>query len=171
MINDQGHLLRAIQIAGDNVARGGEPFGAVLVRGDDIVAEGVNETYIAHDPTAHAEIQALRNASRAQQTARHPDTTMYASGIPCAMCLAAMITAGVQRIVYCADDDAGAPYGWATAHLYARMQRPFGDQGITVTHLPLAENHAVFEAWHARFGRGPNDALQAPPEQTASGLA
>ncbi|HLQ85293.1 MAG TPA: nucleoside deaminase [Salinisphaeraceae bacterium] len=161
-LDDKDYLLQAIRIAGANVARGGQPFGAILVRHGEILAEGVNETYLEHDPTAHAEIQALRNASRLQQSSNHPGTTMYASGIPCAMCMAAMIAAGVDRVVYCADDAEGGPYGWATAHLYERMQRPFGEQGIAVQHLPLPEKRAVFEAWQSRHGYGPNDSLQSP---------
>ncbi len=159
-MNDKDYLMQSIRIAEENVARGGQPFGAVLVRDGQVLAEGVNETYIDHDPTAHAEIQALRNASRQWRESSHPGTTMYASGIPCAMCMSAMIAAGVDRVVYCAGDDAGAPYGWSTAHLYERMQRQFGDQGITVEHMPLPDKQPVFEAWKERFGMGPNDGLK-----------
>ncbi len=159
-MQDKDYLMQAIRIAGENVTRGGEPFGAVLVHNEQVLAEGVNETYIAHDPTAHAEIQALRNASRKHATSSHKDTTMYASGIPCAMCMSAMIAAGVRRVVYCADDTEGAPYGWSTQHLYARMQKDFGEQGVIIEHMPLAENRPVFEAWKQRFGLGSNDNMK-----------
>ena len=157
-MNDKHYLLRSIQIAEENVARGGQPFGAVLVRDGQVLAEGVNETYIAHDPTAHAEIQALRNASQTEQSSSHPGTTMYASGIPCPMCMAAMIAAGVDRVVYCADDAEGGPFGWSTQAFYQQMQQDFGRQGVKMEHMPLPEKRAVYQAWQERFGQGPSKA-------------
>lgn len=154
-MNDKHYLLRSIQIAKENVDRGGQPFGAVLVRNDQVLAEGVNETYIAHDPTAHAEIQALRNASQTFKSSQHTGSTMYASGIPCPMCMAAMIAADVERVVYCADDKEGAPFGWSTQAFYQKMRQDFGQQGVKVEHLPLAEKRQVYEDWQARFGQGP----------------
>lgn len=153
-MNDKHYLLRSIQIAAENVARGGQPFGAVLVRDGQVLAEGVNETYLAHDPTAHAEIQALRNASQAVKSSHHAGSTMYASGIPCPMCMAAMIASGVERVVYCADDKQGQPFGWSTESFYKKMQQDFGKQGVKMEHLPLPEKRQVYETWQARFGQG-----------------
>ena len=120
-MNDKHYLLRSIQIAEENVARGGQPFGAVLVRDGQVLAEGVNETYIAHDPTAHAEIQALRTASQNVKSSSHAGSTMYASGIPCPMCMAAMIASGVERVVYCAEGAAGCD------HVRVTVKRTGGD--------------------------------------------
>lgn len=149
---DEQMIHQAVTLALTNVDKGGEPFGAVLTRGEDIVAEGVNEAYIDHDLTAHAEIQALRHAGKAWRMAQHPNTTMYASGKPCAMCMAAMLQAGVSRIVFAADDDLGGPYGFSTADLYRQMQGDFGHQGIDVVHLPHPESREAFERFQARQG-------------------
>jgi tRNA(Arg) A34 adenosine deaminase TadA len=79
---------------------------------------------------------------------------MYASGIPCPMCMAAMIASGVERVVYCADDEEGEPFGWSTESFYKKMQQDFGKQGVKMEHLPLPEKRKVYEAWQARFGNG-----------------
>lgn len=159
-MSDQQFMQRAIELAHENVKKGGEPFGAVLVRDGQVVAEGVNETYKEHDSTAHAEIQALRNASKEHGVVRHFGTVMYASGIPCAMCMAAMIQAGVDKVIYCAGDDMGQAYGWSTEHLYKRMQGALGEQGIEVVHMPNPDKLLVFEAYKERFGLGENEHMK-----------
>ncbi|WNK20986.1 nucleoside deaminase [Halomonas piscis] len=149
---DEQMIHQAVTLALTNADKGGEPFGAVLTRGTEIVAEGVNDAHIDHDLTAHAEIQALRHAGKAQRQASHTGTTMYASGKPCAMCMAAMIQAGVARIVFAADDDLGGPYGFSTESLYRQMQGNFGHQGIDVVHLPHPESREAFERYQALLG-------------------
>lgn len=151
-MTDRDMVARALRLAERNVSAGGQPFGAVLTRGDVILAEAVNETHLDFDPTAHAEVQALRRASSVLQSPDLSGTTMYASGRPCAVCMAAMIHAGVTRVVYCAGEEAGAPFGWSTARLYERMARPFGEQGIEVEHLPLPDGTDAFAQWKDRFG-------------------
>lgn len=146
---DEQMMARAVELATNNVDKGGEPFGAVMTRGQEVVAEGVNEAYIDHDPTAHAEIQALRAAGKAQGQTSHPGTTVYASGKPCAMCMAAMIMAGVTRIVFASDDDEGGPFGFSTQALYKKMQGEFGQQGVTVEHQPHPKARDAFERFQA----------------------
>lgn len=157
---DLDYLNTTITLARENVARGGQPFGALLVQDGKVLSEGVNESYIEHDCTAHAEIQALRNAGKQHHTSSFVGSTMYASGKPCAMCMAAMIQAGVSKLVYCADDDVGEDYGWSTEYLYERMQRDFGSQGIETTHLPLDEKTQVFELYKAQHGKGNNEQMK-----------
>ena len=159
-MNDKDYISRSVELAIKNVEEGGQPFGAVLVRNGEVLSEGVNQTHIDCDPTAHAKIQALRNASRSLRTPELSDTTMYASGIPCAVCMAAMINAGVTRVVYCADDVAGGPYGWSTEHLYRRMQHQLGEQGVEVVHLPVDNQIEPLENWKKKFGLGMNDKLK-----------
>lgn len=159
-MSDLDYIKTTIELARDNVARGGQPFGALLVRDGVVLAEGVNESYIDHDATAHAEIQAIRNAGKQHKATSFSGATMYASGKPCAMCLAAMIQVGVAKLVYCADDDVGEGYGWSTEYLYARMQRGFGHQGIATTHLPLDEKTHVFELYKEKHGNGSNEQMK-----------
>jgi len=160
-MSDLNYIKATIQLAEDNVARGGQPFGAILTtKIGTVLAEGVNESYIDNDCTAHAEIQALRNAGKQHKTTSFAGATMYASGKPCAMCMAAMIQAGVNKVVYCADDDVGESYGWSTEYLYERMQRNFGEQGVEVVHVPLDEKTAVFEQYQDKHGKGSNEQMK-----------
>ncbi|MBO1519633.1 nucleoside deaminase [Oceanisphaera pacifica] len=159
-MSDVDFIKTTIELARDNVARGGQPFGALLVQDGKVLSEGVNESYIDHDCTAHAEIQAIRNAGKQHQTSSFVGSTMYASGKPCAMCMAAMIQAGVSKLVYCAGDDVGESYGWSTEYLYERMQRDFGNQGIDTTHLPLDEKTQVFELYKEQHGKGNNEQMK-----------
>ena len=143
-MNDKILMQRAVDLACQSVAQGGEPFGAVLVQDGIVLAEAMNQAHIDHDPTAHAEIQALRTASREQARFTHPGSIMYASGKPCPMCMAAMVNAGVERVVFCADDKIGGPFGYSTEAGYARMQQDFGAQGAMVEHLPMPEQTKPF---------------------------
>lgn len=155
-MNDLDFIKMTVELARNNVVQGGQPFGAVLVHDGHILADGVNETYKDHDPTAHAEIQAIRNASKQHAKTLFPGTTMYASGKPCAMCMAAMIQAGVSRLVYCAGDDVGEEYGWSTEYLYLRMQNEFGKQGVETVHIHLDDKKEIFESWKDKYGLGNN---------------
>lgn len=96
----------------EEARRAGEvPIGAVLVRGGEELARGHNAPIGTHDPTAHAEVVALRRAARSEETYRLPDTTLYATIEPCAMCLGAALHARVARIVYGAPDPKGGAAG------------------------------------------------------------
>lgn len=159
-MSDLEFINTTIELARDNVVRGGQPFGALLVLDGKVLAEGVNESYIDHDCTAHAEIQAIRNAGKRHNTSSFVGSTMYASGKPCAMCMAAMIQAGVSKLVYCAGDEVGEAFGWSTEFLYERLQRDFGSQGIETTHLPLDEKTRVFEQYQAKLGQGSNEQMK-----------
>lgn len=131
-------LVQAIELARRNVEeRGGRPFGAVLVRDGAVIATGVNEMGATGDPTAHAELQAIRAAAQALGALRLDGCTVYASGHPCPMCLAAMAMTGVTAVYYAHSNDEGAPYGLSTAGVYAELAKPLADQAMTSRHLPV----------------------------------
>ena len=107
--SDLEFMRRALELAGQAEARGEVPVGAVLVRDDTILGEGFNQPIGAHDPTAHAEIEALRAAGRMAVGYRLTDTTLYVTLEPCLMCAAAIVHARVRRVVFGAwDPKAGA---------------------------------------------------------------
>ena len=114
-------LQEAIRLAADNRTRGGRPFGAVLAIGGEIVATGVNGINQSHDPTSHAELEALRAAGQRLGRADLSGSEMYASGHPCPMCLAAMIMAGVGTVYYAFDNQDAAPYGLSSEATYQRL--------------------------------------------------
>jgi tRNA(adenine34) deaminase len=98
--SDVGFMHRALELAGIARAGGEVPVGAVLVLGGRIVAEGANRPIAAQDPTAHAEIEALRAGGRALGSYRLTDTTLYVTLEPCAMCASAIVHARVRRLVF-----------------------------------------------------------------------
>ena len=107
---DDEAFMKAALAEANIAARVGEvPVGAVIVRGGDIIGRGLNRPVQDHDPTAHAEIVAIRSASVSEQNYRLPDTTLYVTLEPCAMCVGAMLHARVSRLVFGAyDPKAGA---------------------------------------------------------------
>lgn len=107
--SDVDFMHRALELAEDARAAGEVPVGAVVVLDGRIVAEGANRPIVSDDPTAHAEVEALRAAGRALRTYRLTDTTLYVTLEPCAMCASAIIHARVRRLVFGAwDPRAGA---------------------------------------------------------------
>jgi tRNA(adenine34) deaminase len=107
--SDIDFMQRALELSVAAESTGEVPVGAVLVRGDEIIAEGSNRPIASNDPTAHAEIVALRAGGRALGSYRLTDTTLYVTLEPCAMCAAAIVHARVRRLVFGAwDPRAGA---------------------------------------------------------------
>lgn len=104
-IDSKKHLMqRALELAQRAADEGEVPVGAVLVKDGEIIGEGYNQPIAKHDPTAHAEIQALRAAAKHLNNYRLPDTTLYVTLEPCAMCAGAIIHARVGKVVYGASD-------------------------------------------------------------------
>src|SRR5450432_4500348 len=116
MPGDADYMLRALELARDAQAAGEVPVGAVLVRDTAVIATGANRPIGACDPTAHAEIEALRVAARALGSYRLNDTTLYVTLEPCVMCAAALVHARVRRVVFGAfDPHAGGAGGLTDA--------------------------------------------------------
>jgi tRNA(adenine34) deaminase len=97
-------MARALRLARDAAAAGEVPIGAVITRGGKVLAEAANEREGRPDPTAHAELIAIRDAARSLGGWRLPDTTLYVTLEPCAMCAGAIVLARIPRVVYAADD-------------------------------------------------------------------
>lgn len=145
-------LTQAVDLALRNVVeRRGRPFGAVLVKDGDALSTGVNEVLATGDPSAHAEMQAIRSACRRLGLVRLDGAVMVASGHPCPMCLAAMYLVGIREVL-CALSLADAePYGLSTADIYADLARPPNDRLVQVKHSPLPlEGRHPYEAWQKR---------------------
>lgn len=112
MTNDEKFMIKAIELAEQAVARGNEPFGAVLVRGDRIVFSNENQIYTKTDPTFHAEAGLLRRFCNETQITDLSDYTLYSNCEPCLMCCGAMVWTKLGRLVYGASDiDLGAILG------------------------------------------------------------
>jgi len=132
---DEQFMRRAIELARQAEAAGEVPVGALIVRGDEIIAEGFNCPITTHDPTAHAEMIALRAAAARSDSYRLLDTTLYVTLEPCAMCAGAMVHARVQRLVYAASD----PRAGAAGSIFNVVQNPVLNHRLEVEAGVLGE--------------------------------
>ena len=152
MTNDNDakkYLLESIRLAMDNVRqRKTWPFGAVIVRGGEVVAEAVNEVDSLCDPSAHAEMQAVRAAARSLKTTDLSGCTVYASGYPCSMCLSAMYLSGVEAVYYAYSNEDGEPYDLSAAKGYVELAKPVAEREMKLISLPVrADGEDLYEAW------------------------
>lgn len=152
MSQTQRFLCEAIALASANMEKGGRPFGAVVVRDGAVIATGVNEILATNDPTAHAELMALRAAGRKLGSPNLAGSAVYASGHPCPMCMAAMRLSGVSEVYYAYSNEDGAPYGLSTAAIYADLARPFSEQTMKISHVPVRRDGEadLYAAWKQR---------------------
>ena len=148
-------LERAIALGVANVARGGGPFGAVVAAGERIVAEGANRVTASCDPTAHAEIVAIREAGRALGRFSLEGLTLYASCEPCPMCLAACYWARLDRVVFAADRFDARAAGFDDADIYAELARPPDARRLPLRRVDVADRLAPFAAWRDAAARTP----------------
>jgi tRNA(Arg) A34 adenosine deaminase TadA len=128
-------------------AGAGGPFGAVIVKDGRIIAEGWNQVTSANDPTAHAEIMAIRNACAALGTFQLPGCSIYASCEPCPMCLGAIYWARLERIYYANTRAEAARIGFDDALIYNEIALPPEARRIPATRLLAEEAMAAFRAW------------------------
>ncbi|MFW5832472.1 MAG: nucleoside deaminase [Pseudomonadota bacterium] len=154
-MDDAALLQRAIDLAVANVTAGGGPFGAVVVKDGRIVAEGGNRVTADLDPTAHAEIQAIRAACRALGTFSLEGCVLYSSCEPCPMCLAAAHWARLDRVVFAADRHDAAAADFDDAVLYDEVARPLEARRLTIRQLRLPTADAPFAAWRAQANKTP----------------
>lgn len=141
-------LRRAIARAVKNVASGkGGPFGAVIVRGGKVLAEAGNTVFATNDPTAHAELNAIRAACQELAAFRLDGCTLYTSSEPCPMCLAACYWSHLDRIYYAAGAEDAARAGFDDAFLYRELTLPAGERSLPLKQILREEAQACFAAW------------------------
>jgi tRNA(Arg) A34 adenosine deaminase TadA len=146
--DDHRHLARAVALSREHMEAGeGGPFGAVIARHGKVLAEGWNQVTSSNDPTAHAEVVAIRRACAAVDTFALEGAVLYASCEPCPMCLAAAYWARISRIVYANTRDQAAAIGFDDAFIYDEMPKPPSQRILPMQHAPSEEAEAVFRAW------------------------
>lgn len=147
-------MRRAISLALKNVHSGhGGPFGALVVQGEQVIAEGVNRVTSANDPTAHAEIVAIREACRALNTFQLTGCALYCSCEPCPMCFGAIYWARLSHVFYASSAADAAQAGFDDAFIYAQLQRPGPERQIPMAQILRDESLAIFAAWKEQPGR------------------
>ncbi len=148
MADDDRFLARAVELAATGSERGdGGPFGAVIVRAGKIVGEGWNRVVAGKDPTAHAEIGAIRAACAALGGFHLPGCTLYASSEPCPMCLAAAYWARIDRIVFANSRAEAAAIGFCDDDLYSELGRDLTARRIAMEHRPLPAALEPLRRW------------------------
>ena len=131
----------------------GGPFGAVVVRNGEIVARGFNNVLISKDPTAHAEVDAIRKASEALDTFDLSDCELYTSCEPCPMCLGAIYWARFRKVYYGNTRQDAANIGFDDALIYEEIGKPLAERKIPMQQLLPGEARKVFEAWEQNADR------------------
>jgi tRNA(Arg) A34 adenosine deaminase TadA len=148
------HLRRAIALAQENILAGrGGPFAAVIVRNGEIVAEGANSVTSSNDPTAHGEVNAIRNACRTLGTFSLAGCEIYTSCEPCPMCLAAIYWARLGAIYYGSNQLDAAKAGFDDAFLYEEVRKENDGRSIPAQQLLQAEAWAAFATWQTLPGK------------------
>lgn len=151
---DLHHLRRAIALSrGKMLAGAGGPFGAIVARGDEVLAEGWNQVTTHCDPTAHAEVVALRGAAARLQQFSLAGCVLYTSCEPCPMCLAAAYWARIDRIVFAATRADAAAGGFDDAFLYEELARPLAQRQLPMAQALHDEAAEVFTDWLAKPDR------------------
>lgn len=142
------HMRRAIALAEEalHADRGG-PFGAVVVRNGAVVGEGVNLVISSHDPTAHAEIVAIRAACKALDSFSLAGCDIYTSCEPCPMCLAAIYWARIGHVYYANARTDAARIGFDDDHIYREVALPPEARSLPMTRMLAGEAAAAFEEW------------------------
>jgi tRNA(Arg) A34 adenosine deaminase TadA len=155
MKNDRALLQRAIKIAGDGIKVGGGPFGAVITKNGKVISESNNMVVLSHDPTAHAEVLAIREAASALKSHDLSDCTIYTSCEPCPMCLGAIYWSGIKRVVYASDRHAAAESGFSDKFIYNEIILDPSERKVIFEHIPDAGGEEVFRKWDEFEGKIP----------------
>lgn len=153
-MQDAGFLREAIALARQHMLAGeGGPFGAVIVRDGGIIARGWNLVTTTNDPTAHAEVVAIREACARLGTFRLDGCVLYASCEPCPMCLAAAYWSRVSRLVFAASREDAAAAGFDDDFLYRELPLPVSSRQLPTTQSLREEARKVFREWLAKPDR------------------
>lgn len=141
-------MQQAIELATENVLHGrGGPFGAVVVKDDQVIATGTNQVTATNDPTAHAEVTAIRNACQVLGTYQLTGCDVYTSCEPCPMCLAALYWSRCRAIYYGNDTAAAASAGFDDSLLYEELKKPPTQRRLPAERMLGEQARASFQAW------------------------
>lgn len=146
-MSDEDFMREAVELARANIRDGGRPFAALLVRDGEVIARAVNDIHVTNDPTGHAELQAIRQASQHLGTPRLDGSVMYASSHPCPMCLAAMHMCGVASGFFCYSLEDGQVFGLGTTTIYQEMRKPPQQQSLPLRPLKPAGEDGLYTEW------------------------
>ncbi len=144
-------MREAIRLSKEGMTNGlGGPFGAVVVKGGKIVGRGYNQVTSTNDPTAHAEVVAIRDACKNLQTFQLDDCEIYTSCEPCPMCMGAIYWARPSKVYYgCTHEDA-AKIGFDDSYIYNELKLDINERGIPLINIFRDEAKIIFDDWEAK---------------------
>ena len=149
-MNKKELMKRACQLAEESVKRGGGPFGAVIARNGEIISEGSNNVTIHNDPTAHAEVTAIRNATAKLGTYDLSGCEIFTSCEPCPMCLGAIYWAHIDKIYYANDRKDAAQIGFDDDFIYSELSLEPNERKLPCEILMPQEAKNAFKMWTAK---------------------
>lgn len=147
---DRRFMQMAIDLSVENIDQGGGPFGAVIVRDGELVAMGANRVVPNNDPTAHAEVVAIRNACAKLHTFDLKGCTVYTSCEPCPMCLSALYWAGIERICYANTKRDAAAIEFDDSFIYDQLRLDYDRRSIHCEHFMRNEAMVAFDKWQSK---------------------
>ena len=150
---DQKYLSQALALARQSVQQGGGPFAAIIVKDDRIIGQGSNRVTLSNDPTAHAEVSAIREACRHIENFDLGGSVIYASCEPCPMCYAAIHWSRIERIVYAASTQDAASAGFDDQMIADEICRPYDQRSISVEQIECEHRLDSFELWNRKTDR------------------
>jgi guanine deaminase len=148
-------MRRAIALALESIRSGGGPFASVIARDGRFIAEGANRVTATNDPTAHAEVVAIREACRVLGAFQLTGCDLYTTCEPCPMCLGAIYWARPSRVFYAATDADAASAGFDDAFIYDELKRPHAARRIPMSQLLRDESLSIFAAWKNQTNKTP----------------
>jgi tRNA(Arg) A34 adenosine deaminase TadA len=155
-MDERAFLFRATELGAETMRAGrGGPFGAVIVEAGVVIGEGANRVIETHDPTAHAEVLAIRAACAKRGTFSLPGATIFASSEPCPMCLAAIYWARIGAIVFSSGREDAARAGFDDAVFYEELLRQPLERRVPMRQLQLPESPRLFDEWLKKPDRTP----------------
>ena len=143
-------MLRAIELSMISLNKNGGPFGCVIVKNNEIISEGFNEVTNKNDPTAHAEIVAIRNACNKLNTFNLEGTRMFTSCEPCPMCLSAIYWSHIDKIYYGNNRKDAAKIGFDDSYIYDELSLDLNKRKIPLERINEKEAIKAFEQWEAK---------------------
>ena len=148
--SDEYFMQMAINLSIENVSNGGGPFGAVIVRNGEVIATGVNRVTANNDPTAHAEVSAIREACAKLGNFKLEGCTIYTSCEPCPMCLSAIYWAGISKIFYGNTKADAKAINFDDSFIYDEIALPYAQRSIPCNNIMREKALSAFRAWEAK---------------------
>lgn len=141
------YMRKAIKLANESIDNGGGPFGAIIVKDGKIIASSSNSVTKNNDPTAHAEINAIRMAAKKLQSFDLSNCEIYSSCEPCPMCLGAIYWARIEKLFFACNQNDADKIGFSDEFIYKEIEKPYEKRNLITENILREEAISIFEKW------------------------